>query len=189
MIRPQPSGAVFPHASGGVFYISINPVYEAAAQSILWYHSMVFASSLSASNDHDMLHMSKERRCIVRMYSVALFSRVSGFTSYSSFFISCFFVRLRNLGSGSRYALVIGNGSYVDLGKLKNPTNDAADMAAALRNLKLRRGTTLDADLVSMENGVNRLGAKARGFFRNPWLLLLRRTRCPIQWDQLSHSE
>ena len=34
-----------------------------------------------------------------------------------------------------RVALVIGNGAYQNIRKLKNPANDAADMAAALQEL------------------------------------------------------
>ena len=36
---------------------------------------------------------------------------------------------------GIRQALVIGNGTYADLGKLRNPVNDATDIAAALGRL------------------------------------------------------
>jgi len=73
--------------------------------------------------------------------------------------------------TGPRYALVIGNGNYRELGKLKNPKNDATDMAEALRKLNFDVELLIDADLVSMENGVNRLGAKlatspkSMGFF------------------------
>jgi hypothetical protein len=36
-----------------------------------------------------------------------------------------------------RFALVIGNSDYGELGKLKNPVNDANDMAATLKRLGL----------------------------------------------------
>ena len=72
---------------------------------------------------------------------------------------------------GPRYALVIGNGNYSDLGKLKNPANDATDMAAALGELGFKVKLLVDADLGSMEDAVVRLGsdlalsADSVGFF------------------------
>ena len=40
-----------------------------------------------------------------------------------------------NMNSAKRIALVIGNGSYTKAPPLKNPPNDARDMAATLRTL------------------------------------------------------
>jgi hypothetical protein len=37
--------------------------------------------------------------------------------------------------SQTNYALVIGNSQYQELGSLRNPENDATDMAEALREL------------------------------------------------------
>ncbi len=77
----------------------------------------------------------------------------------------------QTVGSGPRFALVIGNGSYVELGKLKNPPNDAQDMAKALRELGFKVDLLVDADLVNMEDAVIRLGnnlsqsADSTGFF------------------------
>ena len=45
----------------------------------------------------------------------------------------------------SRLALVVGNSDYLHAGKLKNPRNDAADIAAVLRRLGFK--TTLKLDL------------------------------------------
>jgi hypothetical protein len=59
-----------------------------------------------------------------------------------------------------RFALVIGNGNYDDLGKLKNPANDAADMAKALKGLGFDVELLTDADIVQMEEAVARLGNK-----------------------------
>jgi formylglycine-generating enzyme required for sulfatase activity len=75
------------------------------------------------------------------------------------------------VGAGPRYALVIGNGSYAELGKLKNPPNDAEDMAATLRELDFDVELLIDADLPKMEDAVIRLGgnlsrqADSVGFF------------------------
>lgn len=72
---------------------------------------------------------------------------------------------------GPRFALVIGNGNYAELGKLKNPANDAADMAAALKELGFKVRLLVDADLPAMEDAVVRLGndlsqsADSIGFF------------------------
>lgn len=70
-----------------------------------------------------------------------------------------------------RFALVIGNGSYVELGKLANPTNDASDMADALRSIGFQVDLLLDANVVDMQDAVVRLGnrlsisTEATGFF------------------------
>jgi len=55
-----------------------------------------------------------------------------------------------------RYALVIGNGSYAELGELKNARNDAIDMAAALKDLGFEVTSLIDADLIAMENAISR---------------------------------
>jgi hypothetical protein len=62
-----------------------------------------------------------------------------------------------------RYALVIGNGNYLELAKLKNPTNDATDMAAALKSLGFEVDLLVNADLVTMEDAVVRLGNRLSG--------------------------
>lgn len=73
--------------------------------------------------------------------------------------------------AGPRHALVIGNGDYAELGKLRNPANDARDMAAALRGLGFEVKLLVDADLASMEDAVIRLGSSlaqssdSMGFF------------------------
>jgi len=56
-------------------------------------------------------------------------------------------------GSGGRFALVIGNNEYEGLSPLKNPANDAADMAAALKRLGFVVDLRLNADLAQMEEG------------------------------------
>ncbi len=72
---------------------------------------------------------------------------------------------------GPRFALVIGNGNYSELGRLKNPANDAADMGKALTELGFKVRLLVDADLPSMEDAVVRLGsdlavsADSVGFF------------------------
>ncbi|MBN2875932.1 MAG: caspase family protein, partial [Spirochaetales bacterium] len=77
----------------------------------------------------------------------------------------------QTVGSGPRYALVIGNGNYVELGKLKNPVNAATDMAAALKALGFKVDLLTDGDLARMEDAVIRLGtnlaqsADSTGFF------------------------
>jgi len=81
------------------------------------------------------------------------------------------FLSAQNVGSGPRFALVIGNGSYVELGKLRNPANDAADMAQALGEMGFQVKLLTDADLSAMEDAVIQLGtqlaqsADSTGFF------------------------
>jgi len=80
-------------------------------------------------------------------------------------------LQAQNVGGGPRYALVIGNGVYQELGKLKNPVNDATDMAKALGEIGFQVKLLTDADLSAMEDAVIRLGnqlaqsADSTGFF------------------------
>ena len=70
-----------------------------------------------------------------------------------------------------KYALVIGNGAYVDLPKLSNPVNDANDIAATLESMGFTVEKILNGTLDQMETGIsrlkNRLGAAPNtyGFF------------------------
>jgi hypothetical protein len=56
-----------------------------------------------------------------------------------------------------KYALVIGNGNYAALSKLKNPVNDATDISAVLKDLGFTVDTVLDGDLDKMESSITRL--------------------------------
>jgi uncharacterized caspase-like protein len=56
-----------------------------------------------------------------------------------------------------KYALVIGNGNYTEFGRLRNPVNDADDMAVALSGLGFNVDKVLNGDLNAMENAVTRL--------------------------------
>ena len=67
--------------------------------------------------------------------SILLFAAVAG-TAFA-----------QNADQSNRYALVIGNANYDDLGRLKNPVNDATDMASALRSLGFNVDLLLDAEL------------------------------------------
>jgi formylglycine-generating enzyme required for sulfatase activity len=58
-----------------------------------------------------------------------------------------------------RFALVIGNSSYQDA-PLKNPTNDANDMATKLRQMGFEVEKLIDADDRSMKRAITRLGEK-----------------------------
>jgi hypothetical protein len=62
--------------------------------------------------------------------------------------------------SSTRFALVMGNSQYVGVTSLKNPVNDASDMAAALRRLGFTVELLTDADLPRMEEAVVRLGSR-----------------------------
>ena len=59
--------------------------------------------------------------------------------------------------NSSKFALVIGNGDYANVSKLRNPVNDANDMASVLRELGFSVEVLLDADLHQMEGAVSRL--------------------------------
>jgi hypothetical protein len=57
----------------------------------------------------------------------------------------------------TRIALVIGNGAYLNA-PLKNPVNDAKDMAAALRNLGFSVTLLVDGDYVAMNRAIREFG-------------------------------
>lgn len=61
-----------------------------------------------------------------------------------------------------RLALVIGNGAYA-ASPLKNPPNDAEDIAAALRELGFKVTLLKDADLGAMMKAVRDFGADLKG--------------------------
>jgi hypothetical protein len=59
-----------------------------------------------------------------------------------------------------RVALVIGNSQYPLVGELKNPENDAKDMAAALRKLNFNVTLKLNVDQQEMEMAIQEFGGK-----------------------------
>ena len=61
-----------------------------------------------------------------------------------------------------RIALVIGNSAYKFIGKLRNPVNDATDMAAALRSLGFEVTLLKDVDLRQMEDAIDAFNRKLR---------------------------
>src|SRR5690606_3947825 len=60
-------------------------------------------------------------------------------------------------------ALVIGNGAYTNATPLPNPTNDARDVAAALRSLGFEVIDGYDLDGTGMRRTIADFGAKAAG--------------------------
>jgi len=63
--------------------------------------------------------------------------------------------------SGGRYALVIGNSAYSDK-PLKNPANDARDIARALQNLGFDVQLKTDAKLREIEEAIRDFGLKLK---------------------------
>jgi len=59
-----------------------------------------------------------------------------------------------------KYALIIGNGAYTELGRLNNPVNDANDMTAALQSLGFTVDKVLDGNLNQMETAITRLKSR-----------------------------
>lgn len=64
--------------------------------------------------------------------------------------------------AGERIALVIGNSNY-QYRFLKNPVNDAQDIAQALRQLGFSVIIKTNADQATMENAINHFGKKLHG--------------------------
>ena len=61
------------------------------------------------------------------------------------------------LAAEARYALVIGNGSYKGISPLRNPANDAVDIASVLRQLDFDVDVLVDSNLREMRSGVREL--------------------------------
>ncbi|MBI1354734.1 MAG: hypothetical protein GC160_10330 [Acidobacteria bacterium] len=61
-----------------------------------------------------------------------------------------------------RVALVVGNNDYQYAPKLRNAANDARDLSAALRDVGFEVETLIDADLRSIDEGINRLISRLR---------------------------
>ena len=64
--------------------------------------------------------------------------------------------------AAGRVALVVGNSAYAR-GRLPNPGNDAADMAAALRRLGFEVTTALDADRVELNDALRAFTRQSAG--------------------------
>lgn len=69
--------------------------------------------------------------------------------------------RTAPLNTDARTALVIGNGKYADV-PLRNPPNDAADMAVVLRSLGFEVFSYTDLDQNGMKRVIREFGAKLR---------------------------
>jgi uncharacterized caspase-like protein len=67
-----------------------------------------------------------------------------------------------NASAEKRIALVIGNSAYQHTPELKNPRNDAADVAAALRALKFEVIEGLDLDKRAMEVTIRKFSASLK---------------------------
>jgi hypothetical protein len=72
------------------------------------------------------------------------------------FFLTLFFLTFSLFGQ-SKYALVIGNGAYTNVSALRNPVNDANDIATTLQSLGFTVEKVLNANLDQMEGAVVRL--------------------------------
>jgi formylglycine-generating enzyme required for sulfatase activity len=66
-------------------------------------------------------------------------------------------------GSEKRVALVIGNSDYADAGRLKNPVNDAEDVAAALGRLGFDVTPVMNSTGAAMTDAVETFFTKASG--------------------------
>jgi hypothetical protein len=62
-----------------------------------------------------------------------------------------------------KFALVIGNSEYTEFARLKNPMNDANDMAAALHELGFTVDKVIDGSLDDMERAIERLKNRLSG--------------------------
>lgn len=69
------------------------------------------------------------------------------------------FIIAPDLLAQERIALVIGNSEY-SIASLKNPTNDATDIADTLKTLRFDVDLKLDANQEEMENSIRRFGKK-----------------------------
>ena len=60
-------------------------------------------------------------------------------------------------------ALVIRNGTYAMIGRLRNPENDATDMPAALRRLGFEVTTTLNVDREGLTEALRKFTRRSAG--------------------------
>ena len=65
--------------------------------------------------------------------------------------------------AAGRVALVVGNGTYAHIDRLRNPGNDAADMTAALRRLGFDVTTVRDADRGAMTEALRMFTRESAG--------------------------
>jgi len=68
---------------------------------------------------------------------------------------------IRRNAEGRRVALVIGNGGYAEV-PLKNPVNDARDMAALLKSMGFDVILRENADQQTMEKAINEFGSRLK---------------------------
>ena len=64
------------------------------------------------------------------------------------------FILISSVQAEARHALVIGNGNYEHTTPLRNPVNDAADVARALEHIGFSTTVVLDANVMEMEDAV-----------------------------------
>jgi hypothetical protein len=69
---------------------------------------------------------------------------------------------LASAHADTRIALVIGNGAYQNLPKLKNPPNDARDFADALRKLDFNVDLGVDLRLSDMQDKLKAFARQAQ---------------------------
>lgn len=67
-----------------------------------------------------------------------------------------------NAGNGKRIALVIGNGAYTNAATLKNPPNDARDMAATLKTLGFDVSSGVNVSQREMKRLIREFGQKLK---------------------------
>ena len=65
--------------------------------------------------------------------------------------------------AADRVALVIGNSTYTQIGRLLNPENDAVDMTAALRRLGFQVTTEFDTDRVQLTRALRAFTRRSAG--------------------------
>ena len=86
-------------------------------------------------------------------------------------FLLFFIFIAMNTWAQQKFALVIGNGDYINIPKLNNPINDANDMAGTLSDLGFTVDKVINGSLTQMEDAItkfrNRLSISknAYGFF------------------------
>ena len=79
------------------------------------------------------------------------------------FFVFAVVANVSDARAERRIALVIGNATYQNTPELKNPKNDATDMAASLRRLGFEVFEGRDLDKRAMERMIRQFGVKLSG--------------------------
>jgi len=102
-------------------------------------------------------HVCVVKRILISLAFAALLFTVPSFAAERGV------KRVETSDTANRHALVIGNSEYEQVGRLRNPVNDADVMTRTLNRLGFEVTTLRNADLRTMERTISSFGKRLRG--------------------------